>query len=412
MTRSGSVGGRGSCSPVGGAEGAGGGPLILDASISAPAWPGRGCPGRRAPRSQLPGRGAWSWAAGSARPSVRPVSGLGSPLPRRRRRLPLLLLLLLPSSFLLASLLPSFLASPPPFTFPEAGGAAGAGRGEGCLGAYCWPRAEGPGRSPRAARRGGTRACGRRAGWLRAAAGVQRPRVRGMSGLWLRRAPPPSRAPLRCRGLARCARLRSGPNTLRTGRAGGLLLPSFQSRAAPVKIRAPPSPPAQPLPASQRPDSVRRRAGWRGGRRVGAGGGCYRSPPPATSHAGERLDSTALASYPHAWGAAGRLHPLNPTRTPGRLLYRPPSRRPEHLLWSSLLDTGRPFARTSPGCFFSLLRQSGCRGNACGSETLVFSQELSAHIRATHTLPCLTAGAMKMKFTFYFTCCFSVSHRP
>nr|XP_034346645.1 uncharacterized protein LOC117699056 [Arvicanthis niloticus] len=106
------------------------------------------------------------------------------------------------SSSSLPSFLPSFLRLLLSLS-PRPAGTAGAGRGGGCLGAYCWSDAEGPDRSPRAARRQGTQACGRPAGWLRAAAVLQRPRIRGMSGHWLRRAPPPPRDPLRCRSLAR-----------------------------------------------------------------------------------------------------------------------------------------------------------------------------------------------------------------
>lgn len=198
---------------------AGGDLLILDASISTPARPGRGYPGVAGRRgSCLPtaehGRGRRTAAGERARRPAR-GSGLGlgaggwglGPEPHGSGSCSSSLPSFLPSS------LPSFL---PPFLrlllslSPRPAGTAGAGRGGGCLGAYCWSDAEGPGRSPRAARRRGTQACGRPAGWLRAAAVVQRPRLRGMSGHWLCRAPPPPRAPLRCRSLARpSARLRS-----------------------------------------------------------------------------------------------------------------------------------------------------------------------------------------------------------
>lgn len=176
---------------------AGGGRWILGVLISVPARPGRGYPGvagRLGACLPVPEHGRGRRAAAEERAPVRPGLGLGS-RPRSSR---------LARRLLLPSFLPSSIASPPPFTFPRAGGAGGRGRGGGCLGAYCWSDAEGRGRSPRGARRRGTQACGRLAGWLRAAAGVQRPRVRGMSGHWLRRAPPP-RAPLRCRSPARPA---------------------------------------------------------------------------------------------------------------------------------------------------------------------------------------------------------------
>ena len=176
---------------------------MLDALISIPARAGRGYPGVSGRLgSCLPtaehGLGRRTPAGERAHPPG-PGLGAGVSAPNLRAPAPA------PPPFL-PSFLPCFL---PPFLrlllslSPRPAGTAGAGRGGGCLGAYCWSDAEGPGRSPRAARRRGTQACGRPSGWLRAAAVVQRPRVRGMSGHWLRRAPPPPRAPLRCRSLAR-----------------------------------------------------------------------------------------------------------------------------------------------------------------------------------------------------------------
>lgn len=182
---------------------AGGDLLILDALISIPARPGSGYPrvagslGSCLPTAEH-GRGCRAAAGERAHP---PGSGLGAGVSAPTSRLRLLLLL--------PSFLPSFLRLLLSLS-PRPAGKAGAGRGGVCLGAYCWSDAKGPGRSPRAARRRGTQACGCPAGWLRAAAVVQRPRVRGMSGHWLRRSPPPPRAPLRCRSLARpSTRLRS-----------------------------------------------------------------------------------------------------------------------------------------------------------------------------------------------------------
>lgn len=173
--------------------------LILDALILIPARPasrypgGAGCLGSCLPTAEHgPGRRQQRESYRTAVPGLRArVSAQTS----RLRLLPLLLLLL-------PSFLPSFLRLLLSLS-PRPAGTAGTGRGGGCLGAYCWSDAEGPDRSPRAARRQGTQACGRPAGWLRAAAVLQRPRIRGMSGHWLRRAPPPPRDPLRCRSLAR-----------------------------------------------------------------------------------------------------------------------------------------------------------------------------------------------------------------
>lgn len=176
--------------------------LILDALISVPARPGSGYPGVAGRLgSCLPtaehGRGRPA-AAGERAQQPGPGLGAGVSAPNLTAPAPA------PPPFL-----PSFLRLLLSLS-PRPAGTAGAGRGGGCLGAYCWSDAEGPGRSPRAARRRGTQACGCPAGWLRAAAVVQRPRVRGMSGHWLSRSPPPPRAPLRCRSLARpSTRLRS-----------------------------------------------------------------------------------------------------------------------------------------------------------------------------------------------------------
>lgn len=200
ITRSGSLGGLGSSSRTveSWRRRAGGGlfdPGRLDLNTS----PAREQVSRRRwlPGFLPPNRGAWSWAPAAAgelphRRAGAPGWGLGPNLPAPAAAAP---------------------APPPPFLpsflrlllslSPRPAGTAGTGRGGGCLGAYCWSDAEGPDRSPRAARRQGTQACGRPAGWLRAAAVLQRPRIRGMSGHWLRRAPPPPRDPLRCRSLAR-----------------------------------------------------------------------------------------------------------------------------------------------------------------------------------------------------------------
>lgn len=198
---------------------AGGGLWVLGALVSTPARPGEVPGGRWAPRFLPPSRGAWSWAPGSgggARPSG-PARGPGSR--PRTARLGLLLLLLLPS------FLPRFAAS---FHFPRGrrGGARGARRGLSRV--YCRSDAEGPRRSPGSARRRGTQACGRRAGWLRAAV-LLRPRARGMSGHWPRRAPPPRAA------------LRSAPRPgLNKHRRSGGLQPSYQSPRGPCQNKSSP----------------------------------------------------------------------------------------------------------------------------------------------------------------------------
>lgn len=126
MTRSGSVGGSGSLLA---SWRCGGGGQEVGSGSWAP-WsqrqpgPGR-CPGVAGRLgSCLPvaehGRGRRAAAEARARPALRAGRGLG-PEPRGS------------GSCSSSSFLPSFRASPPPFTFPEAGGAARAGRGGGCL---------------------------------------------------------------------------------------------------------------------------------------------------------------------------------------------------------------------------------------------------------------------------------------